>query len=64
MDTTEKAGLTVGVAAICFALAAIAAWCTHVLICLKTGAWLFLLAGAICFPVGIVHGVAIWFGLL
>lgn len=39
-----------------------AAWATHVIVCLKTGAWGFLIAGALFFPVGIVHGVGIWFG--
>ena len=43
-------------------LAAIAAWATHVIVCIKTAAWLFLIAGAIAAPVGIVHGAGIWFG--
>jgi hypothetical protein len=43
-------------------LVAPAAWITHVVVCLKTASWGFLLAGAIIFPVGIVHGIGIWFG--
>ena len=43
-------------------LTSIAAWGTHVIICIKTGSWLFLVAGAIAAPVGVVHGVGIWFG--
>ena len=39
-----------------------AAWLTHVIVCLKTAAWGFLIAGAVFFPVGIVHGFGIWFG--
>lgn len=44
------------------ALAAIAAWGTHVITCINEGQWLLLIAGAIVFPVGIVHGVGIWLG--
>ena len=40
----------------------IAAWFTHVISCLASETWFFLIAGAICFPVAIVHGVGIWFG--
>jgi hypothetical protein len=39
----------------------IAAWFTHVITCLATAAWGFLLAGAIVFPIAIVHGFMIWF---
>jgi hypothetical protein len=39
-----------------------AAWLTHVIICLAAGAWGYLIAGAIFFPVAIVHGVMLWFG--
>lgn len=41
---------------------AIAAWVTHVLVCIKAAAWLFLIGGAIAFPIGVIHGVGIWFG--
>lgn len=43
--------------------ACIAAWATHVIVCIKAGTWLLLLAGAIAFPIGIVHGFGVWFGL-
>lgn len=42
--------------------ACIAAWLTHIIACLATGAWGFLIAGALFFPVAIIHGVGIWFG--
>lgn len=35
---------------------------THVLRCINTEAWLFLIAGAIAAPIGIIHGIGIWFG--
>lgn len=39
-----------------------AAWLTHVVVSIKTASWLLLIAGAIVFPVGCVHGTGIWFG--
>ena len=39
----------------------IAAWLTQVVTCLATAAWGFLVAGAIVFPIAIVHGFMIWF---
>ena len=40
----------------------VVAWLTHIVVCIKTASWLFLLAGAIFFPIGIVHGIGIWVG--
>lgn len=40
----------------------IAAWFTHVIVCLSTGAWGFLVAGAIVVPIAVIHGVGYWFG--
>lgn len=39
-----------------------AAWLTHVFTCLADGEWGFLIAGALAFPIAIVHGIGIWFG--
>lgn len=55
----DKAGL----GCLVFSLALVAAWATHVVTCLMRGEWFLLIAGAIAFPVGIVHGVGIWFGV-
>ena len=41
---------------------AFAAWLTHVIICIQSGQWGFLIAGALCFPIGVVHGAGHWFG--
>ncbi len=38
------------------------AWFTHLLVCFTDDRWGFLIAGALMFPVAIVHGVGIWFG--
>ena len=40
----------------------LAAWLTHVITCLATGAWGFLVAGALVAPVGVIHGTGLWFG--
>ena len=47
---------------IAFLLTCAAGWATHVIVCIQTGSWLLLIAGALAFPVGIVHGIGIWFG--
>ncbi len=39
-----------------------ASWLTHIIVCLKTGSWGFLIAGAIMFPVAVIHGTGAWFG--
>jgi len=39
----------------------IAAWFTHIIFCFSTAAWGFLIAGALFFPIGIFHGVYLWF---
>jgi hypothetical protein len=55
---------TVGVLAILGVVAAsIAAWLTHIIVCLKAGSWGFLIAGAVLPPIGIIHGLGLWFGL-
>jgi hypothetical protein len=41
--------------------ASFCAWLTHVIYCVGHAAWGFLLAGAIFFPIGIVHGFYLWF---
>jgi hypothetical protein len=43
-------------------LTMLGAWITHVYFCLSDGRWGFLIAGAIFFPIAIVHGIGIWLG--
>lgn len=40
-----------------------AAWITHIVVCLQTAAWGFLIAGAIVFPIAWIHGTGVWFGI-
>jgi hypothetical protein len=58
MDTDDVAGF-LGIAMIVWV---IAAWITHIVVCLKTASWGFLIAGALFFPVAWVHGTGCWFG--
>lgn len=50
------------IALLATALTIFAAWVTHIVVCLQTAAWGFLIAGALVFPIGIVHGIGVWFG--
>ena len=40
----------------------VAAWLTHVIVCIGQEAWGLLIAGAILFPIGVIHGTGVWFG--
>jgi hypothetical protein len=40
----------------------VASWVTHIFTCLATGAWGFLIAGALVFPIANIHGTGVWFG--
>jgi hypothetical protein len=40
-----------------------AAWITHIVVCLQTAAWGFLIAGAILVPIAWIHGTGIWLGI-
>jgi len=62
MDTMEKIGLSWGGFLLVSALGSVAAWGTHIITCIQNEQYLFLIAGAIAAPVGIVHGVGIWLG--
>jgi hypothetical protein len=56
MDLPTALALLAG-AAVCYA-----AWLTSIVFCAANGARPLLIAAASFFPVGIVHGVGIWFG--
>lgn len=44
-------------------LATVAAWITHVVVCIKASAWVLLLFGCVVAPVGVIHGVGVWLGV-
>jgi len=58
-----KAGVIGAGIGLGMALWLIAAWFTHVIVCLKTASWGFLIAGAIVFPIAWIHGTGLWFGV-
>jgi hypothetical protein len=37
------------------------AWLNHIFTCFSEGMWGFLIAGALFFPIGILHGIYLWF---
>jgi TRAP-type mannitol/chloroaromatic compound transport system permease large subunit len=55
----DKIGL---IFAIVLMIASGAGWITHLIECFSDGRWGFLIAGAIFFPIAVVHGWGIWFG--
>ena len=40
-----------------------AAWLTNIIHCLITAKYLFLIASSLIFPVGVIHGISLWFGV-
>ena len=56
---SSDAGFLLGLALVCWL---IAAWITHIVVCLKAASWGFLIAGAIMFPIAVIHGTGCWFG--
>lgn len=52
------------VASMAIVLVVIAAWVTHVLISIKTSSWILLIVGILVPPIGWVHGIGAWFGLV
>lgn len=56
MDLTT-AGTIVLILLTCYS-----AWLTSIVFCATNGHRRLMIAGATFFPVGIVHGVGIWFG--
>ena len=53
-----------GILSIIFVIAGLAAWFTHLFVCFSDDRWGFLIAGAIMFPIAIVHGIGIWIGVV
>ena len=43
-------------------MAGYAAWLTSIVFCSTSSSWPLLVAGGLFFPVGVVHGVGLWFG--
>ena len=39
------------------------AWVTHIVQCIGDDRLLLMLIGAFLFPIGVIHGYGIWFGI-
>jgi len=39
-----------------------ASWITHIVVCIKSASYLFMIVGAILMPVAWIHGIGTWFG--
>ena len=50
------------IASMAFALTMVGAWLTHIFHCLFASKYLLLIAGAFIAPVGVIHGIGLWFG--
>jgi len=46
-----------------FTIAAIAAFLTSIINCLLTGRWILLVIDLFVAPIGVLHGVMVWFGV-
>lgn len=55
--------LALGLSFLSLLLATVAAWITHVVVCIKAASWWLLLFGILAPPIGIVHGVGVWLGV-
>lgn len=49
-------------AALLLIVGPVAALITHVVYCFTAKAYVLLIAGIIAFPIGIFHGIGLWFG--
>lgn len=52
-----------GIFGFALGLTLFAAWLTHIITTITLSAWGLLIAGAIFFPIGIIHGFGIWLGV-
>ena len=62
LDTETAVGGGCFLATVVLVIATLAGWLTHIVVCIQNQEWLLLIAGAILFPIGIIHGWGCWFG--
>jgi len=63
MSTVDNLSGGCAAALVVALVTSIPAWVTHVVVCIQSEQWIFLLAGAIFAPIGVIHGWGIWFGV-
>ena len=59
----EKMGLGLVATGLVTSLTVFAGWVTHIIVCIQNEQWVLLIAGALAFPIGVVHGIGQWFGI-
>jgi hypothetical protein len=62
IDKIKAGGIALISTVILFMLVCAAAWITHIVECLQEGEWGFLIAGALVFPIAVIHGIGVWCG--
>ena len=60
---SRNGNTTAAVGLILFFITIFAAWMTHIIHCLMAAKYLLLIAGAFIAPVGVIHGIGLWFGV-
>lgn len=58
----DSGGVTSAFGCLIAGILMIAAWITHVVVCISASKWILLVIGALFFPIGIIHGIMVWFG--
>lgn len=61
MSDQNNSGCAI-IAYVAFFVAGLAGWIHHLVICFTEREWGFLIAGALYFPVAVIHGWGRWFG--
>lgn len=46
-----------------FVLSMIAAWLTSIVNCIMTEKWILLVVDLVFAPIGVLHGLMVWFGV-
>jgi len=41
----------------------LSAWITHIVWCIQNREFLFMIAAGVVAPVGVIHGICLWFGV-
>jgi hypothetical protein len=59
-DDSNETGC--GIFILIFFVISFCGWINHLMICFTEDRWGFLIAGALFFPVGVIHGIGRWFG--
>jgi len=59
----DRGETVVGISIFLFFLLLMFAWVTHIVVSIKTSAWVLMLFGIFVPPIGFIHGIGNWFGV-